>query len=96
MYPSNLQTNLRRREGAYVQTSLSRAFPHDGQIVLSPVARSTFPRKYRAASYGLRATSKQKLSLLEARGSKLEADGIRASGSSAKTGPVAQLARAHP
>ena len=45
MYPSNLQTNLRRREGAYVQTSLSRAFPHDGQTGLSPVARSTFSSK---------------------------------------------------
>ncbi len=45
MYPSNLQTNLRRREGAYVQTSLARAFPHDGQTGLSPVARSTFSSK---------------------------------------------------
>src|ERR1039457_7047132 len=44
MYPSSLQTNLRRCEGAYVQTSLARAFPHNGQTGLSPVARSTFPR----------------------------------------------------
>ena len=43
--PQILTTNLTRREGAYVQTSLSRAFPHDGQTGLSLVARSTFPRK---------------------------------------------------
>jgi hypothetical protein len=44
MYPSNLPY-LRRREGAYVQTSLSRAFPHDGQTGLSLVARSTLSSK---------------------------------------------------
>ena len=44
MYPSNLQTNLRRREGAYGQTSLARAFVHNRQTGLSLVARSTFPR----------------------------------------------------
>jgi len=55
VYPSNLQTNLRRREGAYVQTSLSRAFLLDGQTRLSWVARSTLSSKMscelRASSY---------------------------------------------
>jgi hypothetical protein len=45
MYPSNLSTNLRRDEGAYVQTSLSRTFVHNGQTGLSLVARSTFSSK---------------------------------------------------
>jgi hypothetical protein len=45
MYPSTLSTNLRRDEGAYVQTSLSRTFVHNGQTGLSLVARSTFSSK---------------------------------------------------
>jgi hypothetical protein len=45
MYPSNLSTNLRRCEGAYVQTSLSRTFVHNRQTGLSLVARSTFSSK---------------------------------------------------
>jgi hypothetical protein len=80
MYPSSLQTNLRGREGAYVQTSLARTFPHDGQTGLSLVARSTFPRnksgcELRATSYG-----QTEFGLLGARGSKLEADCIRSFG----------------
>ena len=51
MYPLYLPY-LRSNKGANVQTSLSRAFPLDGQTGLSLVARSTFSSKYiRAASY---------------------------------------------
>jgi len=73
MYPSYLPY-LRRNEGAYVQTSLSRTFPHNGQIGLSLVARSTYPRNnigLRATSYELRAN--RHFGLLGVRGSKLEA-----------------------
>ena len=44
MYPS-LLPYLRSDEGANVQTSLSRAFPLDGQIRRSWIARSTFSSK---------------------------------------------------
>jgi hypothetical protein len=56
MYPLNLQTNLRRREGAYGQTSLARAFDHNRQTGLSLVARSTFSSK-EALSFQLSAIS---------------------------------------
>jgi hypothetical protein len=45
MYPSSLQTNLRRCEGAYGQTSLARTFTRNSQTGLSPVVRSTFSSK---------------------------------------------------
>jgi hypothetical protein len=74
MYPSNLSTNLRRCEGAYVQTSLSRTFVHNGQTGLSLVARSTFSSKnieLRAPGFELRAN--RCFGLLAARGPKLMA-----------------------
>ena len=45
MYPSYPSINLRGFEGAYVQTSLSWAFPHNRQIGLSLIVRSTFSSK---------------------------------------------------
>ena len=62
MYPSNLSTNLRRDEGAYVQTSLSRTFVHNGQTGLSLVARSTFSSKI--SSCELRASSYEQTDVL--------------------------------
>jgi hypothetical protein len=44
MYPV-FASYLRSGFGSFVQTSLSRAFLHDGPIGLSLIARSTFPRK---------------------------------------------------
>jgi len=76
MYPSNLQTNLRRREGAYGQTSLARAFTRNRQTGLSLVARSTFPRKnFRNSQFS--AFSSQSNDFTESCEPRAEGQGLR-------------------
>jgi hypothetical protein len=94
MYPGSCPY-LRQAPGAYSRTSLSRIFPRNRQLRLSWSARSTCPRKYfrRLFSFPLSALSQP--------GWWLRADGRElneklGSGSDRETGPVAQVARAHP
>ena len=98
MYPSNLQTNLRRCEGAYGQTSLARTFTYNRQTGLSPVARSTFSSKNieLLALSALGFSAEPILVRLRAEGEKLRARFAGLRSTIRETGPVAQVARAHP
>src|ERR1039457_4425634 len=74
MYPSNLQTNLKRPEGAYGQTSLARTFVTTVRLGLARSRVQPFPRKkieLRAPGFELRAN--RCFGLLAARGPKLQA-----------------------
>ena len=95
MYPSNLQTNLRRREGAYGQTSLARTFTRNSQTGLSLVARSTFSSKESRQSSAISRQVEQ--SYLRGEDWWLKVFRLRdVLIYDEPTGPVAQVARAHP
>ena len=93
MYPSNLYLPEKMR-GGHVQTSLARTLLHDGQLRLSWSARSTLSSKIFPK---LSALSFQ-LSVKPADSRQLTAESRRSLGfgSNRETGPVAQVARAHP
>ena len=85
-------------ESYSVRTSLSRTFLHDGQIGLSPIARSTLSSKKQSSVVGLRPSAKTTLLLADDRGPTTDGEfGLRKRACYfGTTGPVAQVARAHP